>query len=1080
MQPNLPTNRLRAAYFFSCFAPPPGRVLRVLLLGLLLSSPLHLWAQTTRYVSTTGTNSSPASATSWATSTTNLQGAIDYVANTAPNSGTVYVASGVYRPGGNANTNRAVSFSMANGVTIEGGYAGSGTPGTRTPLSSTLSGNIGDPSSTTDNSYHVIYNNNNGLTATAVLDGFVVTGGQATESSGDNGNGGGIFNRTVSPTLRNLRIEGNDAAATGGGFGGGLYADRGSSNLSSLTIANNYSYKDGAGIYATSHTLVATNTLIQSNTVNFQGGSGGGLYASGGSSNLNSLTVTGNSALSGGGIYTTTNHSLTAINSLLQSNSALSVGFQGGGGLYASGGSSNLNSLTLVSNYSYGHGGGIYTANSHTLTATNSLIQSNTSLANSGGGLFASGGSINLTSLTIANNRANTNGGGIFAASSLTAINSIIQSNTATGSSSNGGGLYAQGGRSLLVNTLWQANNAVNLGGAVFLTSSSALTLTNNTLLGNTAPRGTVMALGVSGVNSPTATLLNTLAFGNGSAPNSVTLVATGPTVSASYCLFETGTPGFTNGTNNNILTSTSPFVTGSYQLSANSQAINAGNNAANGLSLVSTDLAGGPRIVNGTVDIGVDEWSSTSTSLSLTTAVLPNPVCGGSVAALSVTATGGTPGIPSQPYTYTWTAPAGVTLSGNSTSAVSATVAAGVSGVRTFTITVADATTGISTSLVSLTVASPGPVVYVTQNGGVTTQDGSSWATAYAGTALQTAINQAGLCVTKSEVWVGAGTYRPTGTPDRTVSFTMADGVGVYGGFTADGGGATDRNNPAQRNWFANPTILSGNIGSPGSTTDNSYHVIFNNNNGLTATAVLDGFVVTGGNANAASGDDTNGGGLFNRTVSPTLRNLRIEGNTVSNDGGGLYADGGSSNLNSLTIASNRAGSGGGGIATVSNHTLVATNSLIQSNTANNAGGGLLAFGGSSNLSSLTIASNSVSNGSGGGTYITSHTLTATNSILQSNTARYYGGGWYASDGRSNVSGLILTGNTAAGSGGGIYTVSYHSLTATNSLIQSNSATSSGGGLYADGRGSDLSSVTVTGNSAGSGGGIYTTYNQS
>lgn len=59
---------------------------------LLLLGNLSVQAQTTRYVSTTGTNSDPASATSWATSTTNLQGAIDEV---APTSGTVYVAAGV-------------------------------------------------------------------------------------------------------------------------------------------------------------------------------------------------------------------------------------------------------------------------------------------------------------------------------------------------------------------------------------------------------------------------------------------------------------------------------------------------------------------------------------------------------------------------------------------------------------------------------------------------------------------------------------------------------------------------------------------------------------------------------------------------------------------------------------------------------------------------------------------------------------------------------------------------------------------------------------------------------------------------
>ena len=68
---------------------------------------------------------------------------------------------------------------------------------------------------------------------------------------------------------------------------------------------------------------------------------------------------------------------------------------------------------------------------------------------------------------------------------------------------------------------------------------------------------------------------------------------------------------------------------------------------------------------------------------------------------ALSVTATGGM-----APYSYTWAAPAGSTLSATSTSAVSATVS--TSGVKTFTVTVSSANGCTATASVSVTISQP------------------------------------------------------------------------------------------------------------------------------------------------------------------------------------------------------------------------------------------------------------------------------------------------------------------------------------------------------------------------------------
>src|SRR5215475_1262798 len=90
-------------------------------------------------------------------------------------------------------------------------------------------------------------------------------------------------------------------------------------------------------------------------------------------------------------------------------------------------------------------------------------------------------------------------------------------------------------------------------------------------------------------------------------------------------------------------------------------------------------------------------------------------------------------------------------------------------------------------------------------------------WANGTAFTDLQSALAASG---SGDEIWVAAATYKPDAS-DRTKSFALKDGVGIYGGFV---GTETLR---SQRNPAANVTILSGDIGTPGSAADNSYHVV-------------------------------------------------------------------------------------------------------------------------------------------------------------------------------------------------------------------------------------------------------------
>ena len=180
--------------------------------------------------------------------------------------------------------------------------------------------------------------------------------------------------------------------------------------------------------------------------------------------------------------------------------------------------------------------------------------------------------------------------------------------------------------------------------------------------------------------------------------------------------------------------------------------------------------------------------------------------------------------------------------------------------------------------------------ILYVMEGG---KGDCSSWATACD---LQTALSKAS---SGDQVWVAAGTYKPTTDLDPLATFQLKTGVAIYGGFPADGG------DWETRDWVNNLTTLSGDIGVSG-IADNSYHVV--TGSGVTATAVLDGFTISGGNADGAE-PHYDGGGMYNTiNSSPTLTNIIFSGNMAAYYGGGMYNYYSSPTLTNVTFSGNSA----------------------------------------------------------------------------------------------------------------------------------------------------------------------------
>lgn len=268
------------------------------------------------------------------------------------------------------------------------------------------------------------------------------------------------------------------------------------------------------------------------------------------------------------------------------------------------------------------------------------------------------------------------------------------------------------------------------------------------------------------------------------------------------------------------------------------------------------------------------------------------------------------------------------------------------------------------------------GPICRVTTSGTIG-GNGSDWAAQ--AMALQTTLITSGC----TEVWVAAGTYTP-GTA-RSTSFHIVSGVAVYGGFS---GTETAR---SQRNPAANLTTLSGEIGAAGNS-DNSYSVVlldsFWDHNSITASTVLDGFIISGGNANDSSLGHS-GGGLYCKgggsglDCSPTLSNLTFSGNSAIGTGGAMYNSGvgggiSSPILNNVTFSGNSAGGNGGAMY---NNAYIGTSSPSLSNvtfsdnsSTSGYGGAMYNYGSSGTsspiLSNVTFSGNSAPNGGGGAMY--------------------------------------------------------------------------------------------------------------
>jgi predicted outer membrane repeat protein len=346
-----------------------------------------------------------------------------------------------------------------------------------------------------------------------------------------------------------------------------------------------------------------------------------------------------------------------------------------------------------------------------------------------------------------------------------------------------------------------------------------------------------------------------------------------------------------------------------------------------------------------------------------------------------------------------------------------------------------------ISIVLMAFLSPSSAKVIYVDANAPGPTHDGSNWTNAYK--YLQDALTDASSSPKPVEILVAQGIYKPDrntanpeGTRDRNASFLLLNDVAIKGGYAG-----YDQTDPNARDFELYESILSGDLDGNDVKVDpcellneptraeNSYHVV--KSPYRRQTAVLDGFTITGGNANGPYYiDGGSGGGIYNTGQ------------------GGLFGDAGSPTIINCTLTANSARFLGGGMCNHAGNTHCTPTAIkckFMGNYAGTAGGGMYNFSGSQGVCNPSLIDckfiDNLSGSDGGGLYSHHSGSLLNNCEFTHNSAVINGGGTHICGPNSVMKNCLFSGNTAE-SGGGIYAYDNCIASLTNCTLAGNEAT--------------------------------------
>jgi hypothetical protein len=436
----------------------------------------------------------------------------------------------------------------------------------------------------------------------------------------------GVFPNNVAVSMSNLTLLNGNA---GTNEGGAIYQQSGDLTLTGCTFQANQGDTGGAVYVSTTsipqRTVSITNCSFLGNTATGagNGGAGGAVYVLGDSSlTIAGSEFAGNSAAREGGAVReqTSSQFVTISNSDLSGN----TGASGGGAVFVQG-PTTLTNCTINNNNGTQGGGGVWVQAGSTsnLTMTGCTLNGNqaTNPSVSGGGVFSQANT-NITNCTVANNTVGASGGGIYvqtsSPASLTLSGSTVSANQALSVTGAGGGVFCQSSLTMVDSTI-NGNRAGNGGGIAFVSGSSTTgSITNSTITDNRSFFALAKGGGIEVTGTGVLSLGETIVAGNafdatvssGTGPD-----IGGPVVSLGYDLIQNMSGATVTGNTTGNIVGQSPNL-GSLQSNggptptrvpnSGSLVIDAGDPAF--APPPSIDQRGGPRVVNGRIDIGAVE----------------------------------------------------------------------------------------------------------------------------------------------------------------------------------------------------------------------------------------------------------------------------------------------------------------------------------------------------------------------------------------------------------------------------------------------------------------------------------------
>ncbi|MFC1861256.1 S8 family serine peptidase [Chloroflexota bacterium] len=211
-----------------------------------------------------------------------------------------------------------------------------------------------------------------------------------------------------------------------------------------------------------------------------------------------------------------------------------------------------------------------------------------------GAGMYNNNSSPTVTNCTFSGNSATYHGGGIYNWNSSPAVtNCTFSGNSAT---YNGGGMYNYNSSPTVTNCTFSGNSATYYGGGMYNHSSSSPTVTNCTFSGNSAAYN---GGGMYNINS-SPTVTNCILWDGGDE-----IYNSSSTPVVTYCDIQGGYTGTGNIDADPLFVNP---AADDYHLQPTSPCINAGDNSAIP-GWLTTDFEGDPRIADGVVDMGADEY---------------------------------------------------------------------------------------------------------------------------------------------------------------------------------------------------------------------------------------------------------------------------------------------------------------------------------------------------------------------------------------------------------------------------------------------------------------------------------------